>query len=485
MRDIKKSKKYSEMIKLLNSLEIDYYNFDDEQNSCEQTTLILGHRMSPVKLNIEIENKENSFIANLWFSIRANKFMFEGDTSDCTDLISNIITVLISIISEYRILLVDVEVPTGIDGEIYSKDLIILHSNYINADFESENFIEDLKYIIELSNLVIQLMCNIINLEPNCNDMVKIENEIYGENIRRVFGNEIDVTKCNYIKRKNEDWEWLYNSEEGISLFYFNKEIGYDLLELLMDNQITFISGVYKDIISFKKRLNTVSREKVSLAKRILKLYNQDNFEIIPIENKFFVISKNVIIVINDECDIESVQVEKNLIRERRKLENQILFSERRIEWSDKINPGRFEDLIQEILSKEMYISRVRKVGPTNQPDNGVDLIIEYIDINKENKYGVKPYEIKKIIGQCKAYGGTVGRKEVTGIRDTIEHYNVQGYWLFVSSQISVPLTEVLQKLRDSNSYDVNWWNRNDIEGILQSYPEITNKYEDILRIVI
>ncbi|MBI6874896.1 hypothetical protein [Clostridium aciditolerans] len=91
---------------------------------------------------------------------------------------------------------------------------------------------------------------------------------------------------------------------------------------------------------------------------------------------------------------------EKKLIRERRRLENKILLGESRFEWSDKIDGGKFGDLIRDILilSKEVYVSRIRKAGPTNQPDSGLDLIIEYIDFNDEKcNEGDKPFEIKKL----------------------------------------------------------------------------------------
>ena len=65
MRDIKKSKKYSEMIKLLNSLEIDYYNFDDVTKSLrgERKGKIfkLGQKVRVVVTNASKENSTIDF----------------------------------------------------------------------------------------------------------------------------------------------------------------------------------------------------------------------------------------------------------------------------------------------------------------------------------------------------------------------------------------------------------------------------------------
>lgn len=487
-RDIRKIENYDKMIKFFEQMGIkyrDFYEYDEKHDYTESVLLIVGMDISPIRLNIEIHQEEDVVVFSFWISIRATKFMFEGDVSDCTDLISSIMTIIINSVDNYELSLTDMFNPTYIDAEIYGRIITFLDPDLINADFESNNFIEKLERIISLCGLANMIMCKVINMEAFCNDFVNVDEEEYEIKMKNIFGEDFNSSACNYIKRKNEDWEWVYNDAIGISSINFKKEICNKLLSIILDEEIDRISGINRDIICYKSKIYAIDKEKFEYAKKILRYYGENRYTIIAIRNKFFVISEHNIISISDECGFSKVMDEKKLIRERRRLENKILFGgELSFEWNDKIDGGRFEDLIRDMLSKEMYISRIRKAGPTNQPDNGLDLIIEYIDFNNQKcNEGEKPFQIKKIIGQCKAYKGTVGKGDVTDIRDTLDYYDAQGYWLFVSSQISVHLSEYLQKLRDKDIYLIDWWNRAEIEEVLRNYPEIIESYKDVIKI--
>lgn len=484
IKDIREIENYVKMIKYFEDIGTEYYDFyeyNESHDYSKSVHILVGIRISPIKLHIEIDQKNDVVVFSLWVSVRATKFMFEGDTSDCTDIISSVVTIIISVIENIELALSDMFNPTFVDGEIYGRTIAFIDPKIVNANFESNEFMEQLERIMALTSLANMIMCKIINFKPYCNDIVRLTESEFSLGIKKVFGEDGDSSGCNYIKRKNEDWEWVYNEDVGISVINFKNNIGEKLLDLILDEEIVYLSGVKRDLISYKNKIHAIDREKFSYIKSILKLYKEEKYNVVAIKNKFFVISPNNIISIPDECGGNSVNEEKRLIRERRRLEDKILFGEASFQWNTKIDGGRFEDLIREILSKEMYISRIRKAGPTNQPDNGLDLIIEYIDFSSNNfDDGEKPFEIKKIIGQCKAYKGTVGKSNVTDIRDTLDYYDAQGYWLFVSSQISVHLSEHLQKLRDKNEYLIDWWNRVEIEEMLRDYPEIVDKYKDI-----
>lgn len=482
--DIREKENYKKMIKYFKDNEIEYYNiyenYKDEDYS-KDVHLVAGNRMSPIKIHIEIIKEEDELVSNIWVSIKTNEFMFEGDRSDCTDVISTIMTIAISLTDNIEIALFDMEHPAGIEGEIFGRTLVFMDSKIINCNFENMGFIEQLDRVISVIVNANIVLTTLVNLEPNCNDIVRLSYEEFNTGIRSILGKDAKNLGYNYIKRKNEDWEWWYNENFGISSINFKNEVGDKLLDLMLRDEILSIEGVKRDIISFRGKTYAIDKAKLEYAISILKHYNEDKYNIIAIANRFFIISPHNIISIFDKCGFDSVLQEKELIRKRRQLENEILFGKCSFEWNTKIDGGRFEDLIREMLSKQVYISRVRKAGPTNQSDNGLDLIIEYIDFN-DKKYNdnESPFKIKKIIGQCKAYKGTVGKSDVRDIRDTLDYYDAEGYWLFVSSQISIHLSEYLQKLRDRNEFLIDWWNRSDIEEILMNYPEIIDKYKDV-----
>jgi hypothetical protein len=76
-----------------------------------------------------------------------------------------------------------------------------------------------------------------------------------------------------------------------------------------------------------------------------------------------------------------------------------------------------------------------------------------------------------------------VGKSEVIDIRDTIEHYEAQGYFLAVSSYLTSPLTEHLENLRNRGKYWVDWWTRSEIEEKLRIHPDIAARFPNVVRV--
>jgi hypothetical protein len=76
-----------------------------------------------------------------------------------------------------------------------------------------------------------------------------------------------------------------------------------------------------------------------------------------------------------------------------------------------------------------------------------------------------------------------VNRKIYPAIRDTIEHYNADGYLLVVSSDLTTELTEYLEKLRNGGKYWVEWWTRTEIEHKLRMNLDIVSRFPKIVQI--
>ncbi len=173
-------------------------------------------------------------------------------------------------------------------------------------------------------------------------------------------------------------------------------------------------------------------------------------------------------------------------IRKRRALESKLLFPITTFRWCENINGDEFELFISEILSLETGVKWLRKVSTGREPDNGRDLIAEWrtppllgqILASEQN-----PYTDRHIIVQFKGFKKNVGKSDVTDIRDTIEHYNAQGYFLAVSSYLTSPLTEHLEKLRNGGRYWVDWWTRSEIEEKLRMYPDIAARFPNIVEV--
>ena len=147
-----------------------------------------------------------------------------------------------------------------------------------------------------------------------------------------------------------------------------------------------------------------------------------------------------------------------------------------------------FEDLVLELLNREPYIFSVKKVAPTNQSDNGRDLICEYNMRYDERRVeqGESPIQIGKMIVQCKTNLNSSKRSSIrksdVDIANTIFDYRPDGYMLVVNTQITRDLTEMLERQKDRKEQNrILWWNSFDLEERLRKNPDILARYNDIV----
>ncbi len=83
------------------------------------------------------------------------------------------------------------------------------------------------------------------------------------------------------------------------------------------------------------------------------------------------------------------------------------------------------------------------------------------------------------LIGQCKAYEKSVNKSHVRDIRDTLDYYNANGFFLAVTSSITAQLIDHLCKLKEKR--DVDWWTEREIFKKLRQHSYIADRYLDIL----
>ena len=148
----------------------------------------------------------------------------------------------------------------------------------------------------------------------------------------------------------------------------------------------------------------------------------------------------------------------------------------RQFKWRYPISYTRFEELIADLYEREEQVQNVRLLGRSNCPDGGRDLLIWKIERKSESSFGSK-----LIIGQCKAYSRSINKSDVTDIRDTIEHYDATGFYLFTSSSLTVPLIDNLVKLKEK--YETDWWTEREIFKKLRQHSDVADRYSDILEV--
>ncbi|NCG53446.1 restriction endonuclease [Serratia fonticola] len=251
------------------------------------------------------------------------------------------------------------------------------------------------------------------------------------------------------------------------------------------------IDGVASKVEIYNDILTTIPFREEFFAREFLNsLADYSSVKVITQENQLVFISDQHILVRYCNCGVDSVANEKELIRQRQQKEISLLFGDRKFVWSitDRQASAEFEDLILELLNRESWILSVKKVAPTNQGDNGRDLICEYDMLHDERSKSKDDELFKrgKMIVQCKtnlksSKKSSVGKSDVD-VAGTIFDYRPDGYMLVVNTQITRDLTEMLERQKDRGEQNtIRWWNAFDIEDRLRKYPDILARYRHLV----
>lgn len=292
--------------------------------------------------------------------------------------------------------------------------------------------------------------------------------------------------------RKNPDWFYFRSFSAGFSIFK-SSHIARKLKGFVLKNEecIKSIEGVESTIEIHNDIQNSISRKEKAFVQEILESVGDcSEFKVVPQENQLVFISGSHVFIKYANSGLESVSLEKELILARQQHEIELLFGSQKFVWniSDRNKSAEFEDLVLELLNREAWVFSVKKVAPTNQGDNGRDLICEYNMLH--NEYQISKDEnsiqIGKMIVQCKTNLSTskkssVGKADVD-VANTIFDYRPEGYMLVVNTQITRDLTEMLERQKDRKEQNsIVWWNSFDVEERLRKNPDILSRYKNLV----
>ena len=354
-------------------------------------------------------------------------------------------------------------------------------------------------------NDFISILIGLVIIHNNLGDFIDINENVeeaysgigdnfisWVNNIKKVIGEDKSGT---YNKRVNPTWYYFRSFESGISVVK-SKTLPIEIRELYLKNEAEtkIIDGISARLYITNNIRNSVDNKRYNLAKEIINLLEGEvKITIIPNENVSFLLGNEHIVAVTNNGGIPAFLDQKEKIMLRNALENQILFSDRRMKWTiiTRKDSALFEDLILELLSREPYIISAKKVAPTNQGDNGRDIICEYNKAYNKNRVSEEhsSIEIGKLIVQCKTNLNDSNKKSIgksdVDIADTIYDYAPDGYLLVVNSQTTRDLTEYLEKIRERGQLHwIDWWNSFDIEERLRMNPDIMNRYKNLIHYV-
>ncbi len=450
-----------------------FFEISDENNFKIFTGEIDG-----LTLFLNIDENKLSF----YFLVRTHDIVYRGDRSDIHIVISLMFATFLKVRAKISCSVFDIAHPV-IDNEIWGR--YIYPEQYENP---SNNIVD---YV---GNLLITLFewryyfWGIIGCPcEDCMGKESLVNERDYEIESSLEDYTTTISRYNIGSRTRPSYSIVYDIDNDITIIK-SKCLIYYLRKIItiFDYNPKKISGINGDMLIDSSTYNFVDYKALREIKNILVSVDSSSKKldnIIVIENFIIDIEEEYILAKSVPSGLDLFKQEKELIRERHNLESSVLFPIPIFEWLENPCPAQFELLIKSLLERDNKVKRVRICAPTNQGDKGRDLIIDWEIVTKSQPFNgaTPPSQILRIVGQCKASSRSIGKNKVQDIRDTVEQHDANGFFLAVSTQITNPLTETLEKL-SQNKLWTDWWNRDDIEFRLNQNQDIVYKFDKVLK---
>jgi len=396
------------------------------------------------------------------FSWPITRMYADGDKSDLYFLFSNLMSIFLKCIFQKKVYIDYFSLYDPI--EINAATIIF---NELLKDLDVEKLKEVVTEMYSMYTFCLMLFENLVgsfSLLPDDTKYVAKYTEYLDDN-----------ESYNCYSRKEH--QYYFNQEKSVSLLCINNGV-YDPKNILKAHQWKFVDGIDGKIIyqidMDKESFNYVSYEDWNKILKVITDMQIEEYTIVCQSNHLYLIEKNNIWIFEGDFSEYWVEIEKEKILDRQSFENTILHFNRSFKWRYPVNPGRFEELISDLLETEVMIQSVRLVGKSNNADGGRDLLIYKKCMQSEGIYGTA-----LLIGQCKAYEKSVNKSHVRDIRDTLDYYNANGFFLAVTSSITTQLIDHLCKLKEKR--DVDWWTEREIFKKLRQNSYIAERYLDIL----
>lgn len=236
---------------------------------------------------------------------------------------------------------------------------------------------------------------------------------------------------------------------------------------------------------------NAVPYRLIKKAKKILSITGDScpDLLVLPIDSHCLFIGGRTIIALRENCGKELFQKERELLLSRRRTEDKVIYADAKLAWETPLNAGEFEDLCLDLIEREPGVIRAKPVGTVNDRDAGRDILIDLkvpsyhnisptnTDRNKKGFNSPGGATVIRVIAQVKSRSKTIGKRDVQDIRDTLEHYEADGFFLIAHPRISTALVDHLEELRKKTSFRTDWWEARDLENRLRRHPDIASRY--------
>ncbi|MFE9788922.1 restriction endonuclease [Nocardia salmonicida] len=442
-------------------------------------------------LSMRLEPREGQIF--VYFRCRSTSSSWVGERTDVHDLFSVYLACRLAATGIASCRLIDDPHPAvDIPGEVYARYVVPVQPSrgwYPNDEAGYEKLGELLELLQAVESELHSLDGPCLMPVGSC-AMEGRQLQAWGTAASEAFG--LGNASMLLRDRHRPDWRYLRTEEDDISLVS-SMRFG-ELLIAHAQGDVDENPGVAARLVrrgSLQNSWQTVDLERAINGLEQLTGQRPVDVLTIPLEDGLVVTTGEFTMSLVADTGRESFQREVDAVLRQHDSFHSWARPDQKFEWIAPISAARFEQMAYDLLSAMPGVCRVRSVGSTNDRDGGRDLLVDYASpMTPEEVAQVGPGEdrsllvLRRIIVQCKTRRDPtkpVNKASVPDIRDTLEQYNADGYWLFVSSHITSQLIDHLEALQRKYP-QVDWWTRIEIEELLRQNPRVAQKYSDVVR---
>lgn len=436
------------------------------------------------------DDEESHFI---WGVVRTTGWTFEGDRTDIHDVLSLIWGGVLRAFGLGSVFLVD-EPHVIVPGEIGARHLVFKQCPWSLAD---NRFVTARKSMNAWSAFVFHLLDAVFDWDRERDfsrpDLIYQAYEPKPpDEIARYLRFPNDIKVC---RRSFPRWTYFASHDRGVTIITMPKIRVSSLKAILTPFAPKTVKGETAYAMFANGIPNAVPYASEKRARKLLSLVNDrfDDLIILPLDSHCLFIGNKTIIALRGAYGREPFECERQAFISRRQSENQVFFSESVIVWQVPLVAGDFEKLCLDLLRREPGVIRAKPVGTANDRDGGRDILVDWDiptphapkadDQSPDDKNEIKFGGTKtlRVIAQVKSRLKTIGKNHVRDIRDTVEHYQADGFLLIAYPRISSALVDHLDTLGSQNKTRTDWWEISDIEERLRRHPDIAKRYPSLM----
>ena len=441
---------------------------------------------------LRFHDRQQDYICGV---VRTSGAQFDGDRTDIHDVFSLIWGAVLRAFGLGSVLLIDE--PHGfVPGEIGARHLIINQCPWKISEGRFEEAQQSMNawtsFAYHLLDDVFQWNRAGYTSRPDSATTRFEEKPIWIDQINKYLRYPKETS---FNKRSWPLWIYFAAHNSGVTIVRMPK-IRMSYLKVVLLPFVPDVANGEKNLVLFANGIpNAVPYNVIKKARKLLSLSGDECSDplLLPVDSHCLFIGDKTIVALRSDCSREIYESERKLMISRRSRENSVFFSESIITWQTPINEEDFEGLCLELVRREPGVVRAKPVGTTYDRDGGRDILIDRkIPIPHElskkirntedkNKIKFKKTKLIRVIAQVKSRSNSVGKSDVQDIRDTLEHYEADGFLLIAHPRIRSALVDHLDNLRRTSSPHTEWWEISDVETKLRRHPDIAKRYPKLV----